>query len=109
MRNTTVTSLDMENGGKITVGVLNIGTPYTITWPASIKFAGGGPPVQPKGLSGAAALGLYTFYKIATVIYGVLTTTAAPAPTTIAKDGRTPPLFPYGEPLHGGKVPTQIP
>lgn len=101
--NATVTALTVADGQVLTVGLLNSGTSYTVTWPGTVKW-----PATPTHTQPASQLGLYTFRGVGGVTYGEMTSYLTTDTTaTTGGQGYDPTLVPknYGnsgnDPFHG--------
>jgi hypothetical protein len=68
--NTSLFAIFMDDGGFITVAIVNEGTSYTMNWSGLIKWPNNTPPVAPVAVGGETAVGIYEIRKIGTAFFG---------------------------------------
>lgn len=97
--NATPTFAGMVGGDRILIAVQNNSTKFTITYPSTVKWPGGTPPVQPVGTAGVNAVGLWDFRHIHGNVYGTLrgSTVASPTPGVDTDPNEAAPPT-YGQP-----------
>lgn len=91
--NATVNTLTVLEGQKLTFGVLNIGTAFTLTWAggAGVKWPGGSAPTQPVATPGNTGYGLYILRNAHSVIYGEFINATPGSPSASVDTGGNPP------------------
>ncbi len=81
---TIIFTVGIPDGKTITIGLINDGTSFTVTWPGGIKWPAGMVPTQPIATSAGSGIGIYEIENVHGTLYGKLNDETPALPTMTA-------------------------